>query len=215
MTIVNLETSRALSASRPPQEYERALKVIHGENEFMSHLVNDLLTLARMDSGQMVMEKNPVDLSDIALEAIERLSPLAERTHVTLEVGDLPETPFTGDRRYLLQMVSNLIENGIKYTSGNDRRVKVETGAGEGSVWVRVSDHGVGIPEESLPHLFERFYRVDKARRRDDEDHPSGSGLGLSIVQWIAKAHGGEVHVESRVGEGSVFQVNFKIWRRI
>jgi signal transduction histidine kinase len=209
LTIVNLEASRALAAARSRREYERALKVIQSENDFMSRLVNDLLTLARMDSGQMSMEKKPVDLSDIALEAVERLSSLAERRRVKLEVGELPEARISGDRQYLLQMVSNLIENGIKYTSGDDRRVKVETGAGAESAWIRVSDNGIGIPEEHLPHLFERFYRVDKARQRDDEDQPTGSGLGLSIVHWIARAHGGETLVESRAGKGTTIEVKF------
>ena len=211
LTIVNLEASRALASRRTGPEYERALNVIRSENEFMSHLVNDLLTLARMDSGQMAMDKNPLDLSDVALDAIERLEPLAERTHVTLEAGDLLETPLSGDRQYLLQMLSNLIENGIKYTSGKDRRVKVETGQTDDVAWVRVSDNGAGIPEEFLPHLFDRFYRVDKARtRNDEEEQASGSGLGLSIVHWIAQAHGGKVHVESKVGEGTTFEVRFK-----
>jgi signal transduction histidine kinase len=211
LTIVNLEASRALSSHRSSQEYERALSVIRSENEFMSHLVNDLLTLARMDSGQMAMEKNPVDLSDVAVEAIERLSPVAERNNVKLEVGELPEARLNGDRRYLLQMMSNLIENGIKYTSGGDRHVKVETGQSDDEVWVRVTDNGVGISPEHIAHLFDRFYRVDKARARDtDDEHPSGSGLGLSIVQWIAKAHRGDVHVESRPGEGTAFDVRFK-----
>lgn len=211
LTIVNLEASRALASRRTGPEYERALNVIRSENEFMSHLVNDLLTLARMDSGQMAMDKNLLDLSDVALDAIERLEPLAERIHVTLEAGDLPETILSGDRQYLLQMLSNLIENGIKYTSGKDRRVKVETGQTDDEAWVRVSDNGVGIPEESLPHLFDRFYRVDKVRtRNDEEEQASGSGLGLSIVHWIAQAHGGKVNVESKVGEGTTFEVRFK-----
>jgi heavy metal sensor kinase len=209
LTIVNLEASRSLSSKRTSQEYQRALRVIHSENEFMSHLVNDLLILARMDSGQMVLEKKPLDLSDIALDAVERLVPLAERKNVRLETGNLPEVNILGDRQYLLQMVSNLVENGINYTSGDVRRVKVETGTDEDSAWVRISDTGAGIPPEYLPHLFDRFYRVDNARTRNEDEAPSGNGLGLSIVQWIAQAHGGTVHVESVVETGTTFEVRF------
>jgi heavy metal sensor kinase len=214
LTIVNLETSRALSARRSPQEYARALRVIHSENDFMSHLVNDLLTLARMDNGQIALEKSPLDLSDIALDAIERLTPLAERNNVSLQTGDLPEARMLGDRQSLLQMVSNLVENAIKYTAGDDKRVTVETGTTDGCAWVRVSDNGPGIAPEHIPHLFDRFYRGDPARARvlgDDSESPTGSGLGLSIIQWIAQAHGGEVRVESTPGNGSRFEVCFDV----
>ena len=210
LTIVNLESSRALATHRTPQEYQRALGVIHSENEFMSHLVNDLLTLARMDAGQSAMEKTKLDLSDIALDAVERLEQLAERKNVHLETGELPEVNVYGDRRYLLQMMSNLVENGIKYTSGDDKRVRVETGLEGDRAWVRVSDKGAGIPPEHLPHLFNRFYRVDKARTRDEEDNQSGTGLGLSIVDWIVRAHDGEIRVESTLGVGTTFEVRFK-----
>ncbi len=216
LTIVSLETSRALEARRPQSEYQRALRVIHGENEFMSHLVNDLLTLARMDNGQMPLEMSPLDLSDVGLEAIERLTPLAARHHVELETGDLPEAGMLGDHQSLLQMISNLIENAIKYTGGDQKKVLIETGVTGDFAWVRVTDNGPGIAPEHLPHLFDRFYRVDQARTRASEEHadqgsPAGSGLGLSIIQWIAQAHGGEVRVESTPGQGSIFEVRFAV----
>jgi heavy metal sensor kinase len=210
LTIVNLESSRALASKRSADEYQRALGVIRSENEFMSHLVGDLLTLARMDAGQMAMEKTPLDLSDIALEAVERLAPLAERKNVRLETGDLPEVNLLGDRRYLLQMLSNLVENGIKYTGGAEKRVRVETGLEGDSAWVRVSDTGEGIPPEHLPHVFDRFYRVDKARSRGEAESQGGNGLGLSIVNWIVQAHGGEVRVESAPDAGTTFEVRLK-----
>ena len=215
LTIVNLETSRALAARRSPQEYERALRVIHSENDFMSQLVNDLLTLARMDSGQVTLEKVPLDLSDVAVDAIERLTPLAARNNVRLETGNLPEARMSGERQSLLQMVSNLIENAIKYTDGDEKKVCIETGVSDGCAWIRVSDNGPGIAPEHIQHLFDRFYRVDPARARTMDsdskpDVPGGSGLGLSISQWIAQANGGEIHVESTLGNGSKFEVQFE-----
>ncbi len=217
LTIVELEASRALAHRRPTDEYERTLRVIKSENEFMGQLVNDLLTLARMDAGQATLKNEPVDLSDIALDVVERLAPLAQRKNVALETGDLPEIMLMGDRQYLTQMLTNLVENGIKYSEGYGQRVLVETGCQEDGRalcgWVRVVDNGPGIPPEHLPHLFDRFYRVDSARshnERDEDDggeRPSGSGLGLSIVQWIAKSHGGEVSVQSEPGKGSIFEV--------
>jgi two-component system OmpR family sensor kinase len=215
LTIVNLETSRAIEARRTPQEYQQALSIIHSENDFMTSLVNDLLTLARMDAGQTIIEKKDLDLSDLVVDTLERLTPLATRNEVTLEAGSLPETRILGDRQYLLQMLSNLVENAIKYSSGDKKRVWVETGIADGSAWVRVSDNGPGIAAEHLPHLFDRFYRVDKARTREaatggDGSSPSGSGLGLSIVQWIAQVHEGKVTVESTPGMGTSFEVRFK-----
>ena len=210
LTIVNLETSRALQAKRSAAEYQRVLNVVHSENEFMTYLVNDLLTLARMDSDRAEFVREPLDLSDVVLDAAERLETLAKTNKVEIEVGELPDASLQGDRRLLLQMVSNLIENGIKYTSGEKRRVKVETGTTKDQVWVRVSDNGQGIPPEHLEHLFDRFYQVDKARTRNSDDEtPSGSGLGLAIVQSIVKAHHGEVRVESEVDQGTTFEVLF------
>jgi len=215
LTIVNLETNRAIASRRSPQEYQQALSIIRSENDFMTSLVNDLLTLARMDAGQTAIEKTQLDMSDVAVETVERLTPLANRNGVTLEAGNLPETQIFGDRQYLLQMLSNLVENAIKYTTGDKKRVWVETGTTDGAAWVRVSDTGPGIAPEHLPHLFDRFYRVDKARTRDtgtesDPGVPNGSGLGLSIVQWIAQVHAGDVRVESTPGAGTTFEVRFK-----
>jgi signal transduction histidine kinase len=218
LTIVNLEASRALGSRRAPQEYERALKVIQSENEFMTRLVNNLLTLARMDAGQASVKLEDVDLGDIALEVFERLAPLAARQAVELTPGELPETPICGDRQYLQQMVANLVENAVKYCQAGHKQVTVETGVRDDQAWVRVEDNGPGIPQEFLPHLFDRFYRLDKARTHDpNEDREagaydqSGTGLGLSIVKWIAESHGGKVSVVSELGKGSIFEVSLPL----
>ena len=208
LTIVNLEADRALAGRRTPQDYQQALGTIRSENQYMTNLVTDLLVLARMDSGQKITRKESLDLGELAVDAVERLLGLAERNGIELETGALPEAPLEGDRQMLLQMVSNLVENGIKYAGGAGRSVRVETGADPDFVWLTVADNGPGIASEHLQHLFDRFYQVDKARTRG-EDAASGSGLGLSIVQSIARLHGGEVRVESAPGEGTVFQVRF------
>ena len=215
LTIVNLETSRTLASPHKPDEYRHALATIRSENDFMTTLVSDLLTLARMDAGQAAMQSLPVDLSDVAIDTIERLSPLAARYGVQLEAGDLPEVRILGDRQRLVQMVSNLVDNALKYAAGPDKKVSIETGLTADTAWVRVSDNGPGIAPEHLPHLFDRFYRIDQSRTRGAEDAvgpkaPSGSGLGLSIVQWIVQSHGGEIKVESQVGVGTTFVASFK-----
>jgi signal transduction histidine kinase len=221
LTIVGLEADHALERKRTPEEYERAMKVIHSENESMARLVNDLLTLARMDAGQTQLRHEPLDLSDLALDVTERLAGLAHRQGIELTTGELPPIPMQGDRQYLSQMLTNLVENAIKYAGTRGKHVCIDTGLLNEGIsscgWVRVEDDGPGIPLEAIPHLFDRFYRVDKARTHHDGaapsdesgDSPDGSGLGLSIVQWIARAHQGQVSVQSEVGRGSVFEVRF------
>jgi signal transduction histidine kinase len=242
LSIITLETGRALAHARSAEEYERALRTIQSENELMGHVVNDLLTLARMDAGQTVLKPALLDLSDVALDVIERLAPLAKQRHVELVAGELPEVPVHGDRPFLIQMLTNLVENGIKYSSGvngheymgheymghenvgddyvGHGRVLIETGLSATGPhpqgWVRVCDNGAGIPADHIPKLFDRFYRVDQARSRAPElspndASPGGSGLGLSIVQWIVRAHGGQIHVQSQVGAGSTFEVRLPL----
>jgi heavy metal sensor kinase len=223
LTIVNLETTRALAAPRPAKEYQRALQVIQSENELMSQLVNDMLTLARMDARQESLHKEQLDLSDLALDVVERLAPLAARQGIKLETGDLPEILIRGDRQSLMQMFTNLVENAIKYTAQNGpdkmRNVLIETGTdlSRSMGWVRVTDTGPGIPGEHLDHLFDRFYRVDKSRARregasGDEPSQVGSGLGLAIVEGIAQLHGGSIEVQSEPEKGSVFKITFPLY---
>src|SRR5256885_11629995 len=229
LTIIDLEINRALTQtssinplSMQPEAYRQVLEQIKAENEQMTAMVNSLLLLARADTGQMTLDLQEVDLSDIALASVERLLPLARQSQITLATGDLPEVLVCGDPQYLGQMVANLIENGIKYTSGTGTRVHVEL-ACEEERWgiVRVQDDGPGISNDHLPYLFERFYRVDKARSRrpllpalsskPGHGEPGGSGLGLSIVQWIVQAHGGEIRVESKIGAGTLFEVRLPL----
>ncbi len=229
LTIIDLELNRALTQtssinplSTQPEAYRQVLEQIQAETEQMTAMVNSLLLLVRADTGQMTLDLQEVDLSDVALASVERLLPLARQSQITLATGDLPEVLVCGDPQYLGQMLTNLIENGIKYTSGIGKRVYIEL-VNEQKRWgvVRVQDDGPGISEEHLPSLFERFYRVDKARSRrqkepvqnskPDHGKPGGSGLGLSIVLWIVQAHGGEIRVESNIGVGSLFEVRLPL----
>ncbi|TMC28595.1 MAG: HAMP domain-containing protein [Chloroflexi bacterium] len=222
LTIIDLEINRALTQLEQPEAYRHVLEQIQAENEQMTATVNSLLLLARADTGQMTLDLQEVDLSDIALASVERLLPLARQSQVTLATGDLPEVLVRGDPQYLGQMMTNLIENGIKYSSGIGKRVYIELACEqECRGVVRVQDDGPGISNDHLPYLFERFYRVDKARSRrpllpalsskPGYGEPGGSGLGLSIVQWIVQAHGGEIRVESKIGAGTLFEVRLPL----
>jgi len=219
LTIIDLETNRTLSTRRSVDEYERVLSTIQSENKFMIRLVNNLLALARMDAGQVKIKTDMLDLSDLTLEVIERMEPLAATQRVALIAGDLPEILIRGDRPTLIQMITNLVENAIKYSATvTNPQVGVSVGrreeTGRQLAWVRVSDNGIGIAAEHLAHIFDRFYQVDVARNRVNGietdasgQDSSGTGLGLAIAQWIAQAHHGEIRVESIAGQGSTFEV--------
>lgn len=211
LTIINLEVNQALTQASTPEEYRQSLELIQAENEHMTAIVNSLLLLARADTGQLVLQQEEADLSDIALASVERLLPLAQQNNIAVSTGDLPELIVQGDPHHLGRMLMNLIENAIKYTSGVGKRVHVElTREGDWGV-VRVRDDGPGIASDHLPYLFDRFYRVDKARTQEPQEEVGGTGLGLSIAQWIVLAHHGEIRVQSTIGEGSLFEVRLPL----
>jgi signal transduction histidine kinase len=224
LTIINLEINRALTQLQAPEEYRQILEQIQAENEQMTAIVNSLLLLARADTGQTALHREKVDLSDLALASVERLLPLAHQSQVTLSTGNLPELLIIGDPNHLNRMLTNLLENAIKYTSGIGKRVHVSLTCDQ-EQWgvIRVQDDGPGIAEEHIPYLFDRFYRVDKARTRKQKEQaktlphreePGGTGLGLAIVQWIVQAHGGEIRVESEIGAGSTFEVRLSLLKQ-
>lgn len=222
LTIIDLEINRALTQMSTSEEYRQVLDVIQTENKQMTTIINSLLLLARADTGQIALHLQEVDLSDITLACVERLLPLARQHGVLLSTGELPELLINGDQHYLNRMIMNLVENAIKYTEGIGTHVHIELAEKSGWGIIRIQDDGPGIAEEHLPYLFDRFYRVDKARSHHEQEvsHQAseteepgagGTGLGLSIVQWIVQAHGGEVLVESKMGEGSTFEVRFPL----
>jgi signal transduction histidine kinase len=227
LTIIDLEASRALSTRRTVDEYEGILKTIKSENQFMVRLVNNLLALARMDAGQMKLKADPLDLSELAAEEIERMSPLAADQGVSLNVGELPKVTVLGDRSTLTQMLTNLMENAIKYSANvTDPQVQISAGTREDGdqvlAWVCVSDNGIGIAPENVTHIFDRFYQVEPSRTHTDksdgdsnEPDSSGTGLGLAIAQWIAHAHHGEIKVESAVGKGTAFEVTIPAYNPV
>ena len=224
LTIIDLEINRALTQLSLSEEYRQVLELVQTENTRMSSIVNNLLLLARADSGQIILHTQTVDLSDIALASIERLLPLAQKNKIVLATGNLPELLIQGDQHYLEQVMVNIVENAIKYTSGIGQRVFVELVEECGWGVIRVQDDGPGIAEEHLPYLFDRFYRVDRARSHNEQqdgysdlekdDEVGGTGLGLSLVQWIVLAHGGKVFVESEADKGSVFEVRFPLLKQ-
>jgi two-component system, OmpR family, sensor histidine kinase SenX3 len=174
------------------------------ESERMSRTINELLELSRIEMGGEMLSA-PVDLNDVVSEAIDRAQPLATRQGVAIEFEkSLDESIIRGDHFQLVSAVSNLVDNAVKYSDDGDL-VTVSVSSSDGTVEVQVTDQGIGIPMGSLERIFERFYRVDRARSRGT----GGTGLGLSIVRHVVTNHGGEVNVRSREGEGSTFILRF------
>ncbi|MBI1950788.1 MAG: hypothetical protein HYS34_05420 [Acidobacteria bacterium] len=170
--------------------------------ERMTRIVQDLLLLARADAGTLELRHEPVRLDALASGVIEEMNGLAEARRVALSREFSGPVMIVGDERWLRQMLYNLLDNAIKYTPPAGR-VRVALEGRDGGAEICVSDTGPGIPEASQSRLFERFYRVDEARSRED----GGAGLGLAIALWIARSHKGDIKVESRAGEGSTFRV--------
>lgn len=181
----------------------RFLRTVSAETERMTRLVADLLLLSQLEHQQASWQMEPLDLAQPARQALERLRPAAEKKGLELELAVSGPLPWVnGDEVRLTQVFSNLLSNAVEFTPAGGR-VKVSLEAETGRVRARVEDTGVGIPPQDLPRVFERFYRVDKGRSRE----LGGTGLGLSIAQEIIQAHGGEISISSRPGEGT--QVTF------
>ena len=174
------------------------------EIDRLTGIITDLLTLTRMDSEKGTMKKEPVDMSGLTTEVLHLLTPAAEKRGQRLDFSITPGIVMNGDRDRLYQILYNLTDNAIKYSPDGGKISVILREEERGIVW-RVRDNGVGIPQEDQAHIFERFYRVDKARSRET----GGTGLGLSIVKQLVTMHGGEITVRSEPGRGSEFKVVF------
>jgi two-component system OmpR family sensor kinase len=201
VSVVLTQTQTALSRERPAAEYRESLAACNRAAQRMRHLIESLLTLARLDSGEAATTREPCDLDRIASEALELLRPLAEEKGVTLEL-DLKPVCCEGQAEQLAQVVSNLVSNAICHNRpGGIVHVKVTSEPGGAILSVR--DIGPGIASEDLPHIFDRFYRSDKAR----SGTAGHAGLGLAIAKAIVEAHHGTIQVATVLDKGSTFTV--------
>lgn len=172
----------------------------------MKTLVEDLLTLARADAGKLEIEHKRVDLEALVRDTIALLQPLALEREVVITF-EASSAPCLGDPRRLSQVIANLLSNAIHYNK-HGGKVIITTSMEDEQAMVAISDTGCGIPQDALPHLFDRFYRADEARSRQT----GGSGLGLSICKSIIDAHGGSISVKSEIEVGSTFRVLLPGW---
>jgi two-component system, OmpR family, phosphate regulon sensor histidine kinase PhoR len=169
-------------------------------------LLDDLLTLSRLEGIGQPREREPVDLAALAQRATEVLAAAARERGIRVEVRDQGAPRLPGDADGLERLLVNLLDNAIKYNRPGGE-VVLRLARGETAVLIEVADTGIGIPQDSLARIFERFYRVDKGRAREE----GGTGLGLAIVKHLAQSHGGHVEVESRMGRGSTFRVHLPL----
>jgi len=197
LTRLRLATSSALEGAKTPEEFRAALVVADKAAETMSRLVQQLLTLATLDAGVLPLRLETTDLRIVAAEAIDAVG----NPRVETDFAEVP-LPIRGDEEHLKRVFQNLVENALRYTPETGR-VRLSVGRQGTEVFVAVADTGEGISEQHLPHIFERFYRVDAARARAD----GGCGLGLAIAKDLIATHGGRMTVESKQGQGSVFRV--------
>lgn len=190
-----------------PQDQKQSAQVIYNEAGRMYRMVLNLLDLARLDAGIADLQRTPVDMTALLNGVGERFEMQARKAGVTLEVQAAGLPSITGDGDRLAQVFGNLVDNALKYTPAGGRVSLCGVPAGD-AVETTVADTGAGIPAESLPHIFERFYRADPSRSGGVQH---GAGLGLAIVGEIVRAHGGKMSVRSTVGQGSEFVVRLPL----
>jgi heavy metal sensor kinase len=223
LTILKGEVEVMLRKERTPQEYQQTLKSNLEEVNRMSQIVEDLLLLSKADIGEIRLNKEDINLTEILTEVVAQMDMLARSRRLHLFTSNHhQEIHIFGDALRMRELFINLIENGIKYTEeGGSIHITLQKeyppsvrnpsdwGEGERGKFVKiiVSDTGIGIAKEDQERIFNRFFRVDKARSREQ----GGSGLGLSICKWIVEAHQGEIKVESELGKGSSFIVNLPL----
>jgi two-component system phosphate regulon sensor histidine kinase PhoR len=183
-----------------PEVAERFLKIIERNANRLDLLIQDLLTISALESGRMKLELSPVDLRALTDKVLTFLHAKAENKNVTL-LNELPAFTVNADANRLDQVLANLVDNAIKYGRAEGTVIIGGKKLDDGALEIFVRDNGPGIPPEALDRVFERFYRVDKARSRDQ----GGTGLGLAIVKHMIQAHGGEVRCESELGKGATF----------
>jgi len=177
------------------------IEIIYRDSDRLAKLIDDLLDLSKIESGKLKMDFLPIDILEIISRTIKVLDAQAKRKFISISLnvtGELPK--ILVDETRISQVLLNLLDNAIKYTP-NGGKISISAFTKDGFVQVDISDTGIGISEKDIPRIFERFYRVDKARSRE----LGGTGLGLSIVKHIVQAHGGQVWVESELGQGSTF----------
>jgi heavy metal sensor kinase len=204
ITAIRGQLEVALFTAETPEQYREAIINAMEDIEKLSSIVRALLLLSQAESGQLVLQRAPLNLAEVVTDLVDQFQIPAEEKDVKLTASLEPCAPVEADRTQIERLLSNLLSNAVKYTpKGGSVRVVVGPAREPGWTKLSVEDTGVGIPAENLPHIFDRFYRVRNAQTNSIQ----GLGLGLSFVAWIVEAHGGRIDVASNSGVGTRFTV--------
>ena len=203
LAVVRSRAEIALGPDADPARQREALAAIERESIRLGKIVEDLLLLARSDSGGAPVELKPIFLDDVASDAIGAAGTLAARRDIALSLDAFEEAPIDGDEALVRQLVMILLDNALKFTPSKGT-VRVSVTASLAGAVLKITDSGPGIPDDQIGHVFERFYRGDAARIRG-----GGAGLGLSIAQWICDTHHARISLHSHDGRGTVVEVRF------
>ena len=191
-------------AERPAEEYRESLAIVQDEGRRLKQIVEDLFMLARADAGQYPLTLAGFYLDELTVECVRAVRTLAANRHLNISCDTPGESLMHGDEGLIRRMILNLLDNAIKHTPV-EGTIRIGLARQAADYAITVADTGGGIPTEDQPHIFERFYRTDKARARHETDGGSGAGLGLSIALWIAEAHDGRLELQRSDERGSVF----------
>jgi len=202
LTALRGETEVMLLEPHPVHEYKRLLASHLEEYDRLTRLINRLLTLARAEAGDIPMHTISIDLAQLTRYLVEQLETVASAKEVSLSVEAKEPVKITADHDWLETAILDLLDNAIKYTPAGGRVLASVENRGTEQI-LEIRDTGIGIPEDALPHIFERFYREDPSRNGGNE----GAGLGLSLVRWIVEQHHGRIEVKSEPGKGSSFTI--------
>ena len=206
LTILRGEIEVALKSNKTPEEYVNTLKSLLDEVVRMSSIIDSLFNLTKSDAGQTDVHFEIINLDTLVMELYEDSEHLAKNKNISILLNKMDEVKIRGDKVKLRQLFLNLIDNAIKYNN-EFGKVEISLYKENKTAIFTISDTGIGIPKESINKIFERFYRVDKARSRE----LGGSGLGLAIAKWIVDLHKGTIEVNSELGKGSTFIIKFPI----
>ena len=206
LTIIRGEIEVLLRKKRSQEDYRKTLMSVLEETYQMEKIIDDLLFLSRLEALSTAQFAQEIQLDDILLRVFESREPAAKKKDIKYVLNEVISAQIKGDQTLIERLITNIIDNAIRYTpSGGEVEVSLEKK--EQSACLKIHDTGIGIPQESLPLLFDRFYVVDKSRSKES----GGSGLGLSIVKWIADSHEALIGIDSEVGRGTTFRFEFPL----
>src|ERR1700722_9366016 len=206
LTTLRGATQVALLDTRSVEQYKQVLTSQLEEFDKLGHMINQLLVLARAEAGEIQWAEQRVDLSALTLSLIEQMEPLATAKNICLGSNVQPGVFVPGDANWIERAILNLLDNGIKFTDGPGR-VDVTLNSYHHDAVLTVQDTGIGIPTDSLPHVFDRFFRVEPSRSKSVQ----GVGLGLALAKWIVEKHRGHIEVQSQIGKGSSFTIRLPL----